>query len=96
LYKLAVQKFEKSLNTREKCFFASRGRASVRQDRQLPAGVARERLRRRSFWLLGVSQTCSHLIHMLCLSALAHGLRLEIARKTDKKKSGKKIFARKK
>jgi hypothetical protein len=41
--------------------------------------------------MLGVNPTCSHLIHIVCLFALPHGLRLEIARKTDKKKQTKKF-----
>jgi hypothetical protein len=40
-------------------------------------------------WLLGINQTCSHVIHIVSLFALPHGFRLEIARKTNKKKRTK-------
>ena len=39
-----------------------------------------------SFWLAGVSQTCSQLIHTRFVAALASGLRLEISCESDKKK----------
>jgi hypothetical protein len=41
--------------------------------------------------MLGINRTCSHLIHIVSLFALPHGLRLEISQKTDKKKRTKKF-----